>query len=361
MHTGHDNERHHSGKGGHTDEAQGVVQPQDEGAQVGAQERTDGAEDAVGQGDHDDDGQQRLQHGTQDVRGVLGKELLDGGHDGAAQDDGEDGAGVAHAVHGDAQEVEGGAVADAAGKGRVDQQAADDHAQGGVGTKLLGGECADHDGQEVEASVTGKGEQLVCAAVGGHAGHVHQDQDDFDHAAANQSGDKRGQRAGDAVEDFVDDSLGTLLLGGLFIVQLLVHGFLHGEAVLLANQAVGIVDSLADDDLVLAVLPLGAENTGQFFDFVFFNGGLVLHVKTQAGHAVGKKLDIGFAADKTNDLVRKLLIFLCHYWFLFLDFQCVWYICTKGARFPLLHARLSLLAGAEPFDMKHEIGHFLAS
>ena len=54
------------------------------------------------------------------------------------------------------------------------------------------------------------------------------------------------------------------ILGGLFIVQLLVHGFLHGEAVLLANQAVGIVDSLADDDLVLAVLPLGAENTGQF-------------------------------------------------------------------------------------------------
>ena len=50
VHTGHDNERHHGGKGGHTDEAQGVVQPQDEGAQVGAQERTDGAEDAVGQG-----------------------------------------------------------------------------------------------------------------------------------------------------------------------------------------------------------------------------------------------------------------------------------------------------------------------
>ena len=56
MHAGHDNERHHSGKGGHTDEAQGVVQPQDEGAQVGAQERTDGAEDAVGQGDHDSSG-----------------------------------------------------------------------------------------------------------------------------------------------------------------------------------------------------------------------------------------------------------------------------------------------------------------
>lgn len=123
------------------------------------------------------------------------------------------------------------------------------------------------------------------------------------------------------VEDFVETALITLLLGGLFIVQLLVHGFLYGEAVLLANQAVGIVDSLADDDLVLAVLPLGAENTGQFFDFVFFNGGLVLHVKTQAGHAVGKELDIGFAADKTNDLVRKLLIFLCHYWFLFLDFR----------------------------------------
>ena len=47
---------------------------------------------------------------------MLGKELLDGGHDGAAQDDREDGAGVAHAVHGDAQEVEGGAVADAAGR-----------------------------------------------------------------------------------------------------------------------------------------------------------------------------------------------------------------------------------------------------
>ena len=311
MHAGHDDKGHHGSKQRHAHKAKGVVQPQHKGAEVGAKERANGAQYAVSQRDHDHNGDQRLQHRAQNGRGVLGNKLLNGCHHGAAQDNGENGAGIAHTVHRDAQEIECRAGGHAAGKGGVDQQTADDHAQCHIGPKLLGCKGADHDGQEIEACITGKGQQLIGAIVGRDTCHIQQDQDDLDHAAADQGRDQRRKRAGNAVKDLIHDSLYALLLRGCVGI-VCFHCFFRSKTVLLADQLVHRADVLPNDDLQLFAGPLCSGNTRQILDLVHLNDAAVLHIEAQPCDAVGKEPHIVLAADQLNNAVGQHIIIFCH-------------------------------------------------
>ena len=243
---------------------------------------------------------------------MLGDKFFDGGHHRAGQNDGEDRAGVGGSIYGNSQEVIGGASPNPSNKAGIDHQSANDHAQGHVGPKFLGGKGADQDGQEIESGVTGKAQQLIGRVVSRNMEHIQKDQNDLQHTAANEGGDHGGQGAGYSIEDGVHHALHTTGPLGATCVQILIHCGLLGKSRLFAHRVVYVSHSLTDDDLQLVPGPLGPKDAGELLDLFHLRKTTVFQIKAQPGDTVGQVENIVFPSHQFHHTGSQFIIILCH-------------------------------------------------
>ena len=172
-----------------------------------------------------------------------------------------------------------------------------------VAPDLLGGGDGHEDGQEYQGRVSDRLEHLVGRGLGRENSRcAEKDVHDLDESGAHEGGNDGGEDGGEPLHVVAGASLATLSVRAVSLT-------LGAEKTL--ELVVDLHDVLADDDLVLAVLVLDADDLGDVLDPLAVGQALVLELKTKTGDAVREEPHVVLAADGLENLRGDFLLG-CH-------------------------------------------------
>lgn len=194
---------------------------------------------------------------------------------------------------------------------RVHEDAGDAGGQDRIAFELLGFGEREQDRQEVENRVGEHVEQRVrLRLVGDEFEDDEQREHGFDHTGSGERGNDGLERAGDEVDNRVDNAF---LFGGLAVASLFEVDFLFDFL-----EDVGDVG--ADDDLVDAGVDHDFGDAVHRFERFRVGFRFVFEFEAKPGLAVIHIVDVFFSADFFNDLFGELGVLFRHNFFpLFVD------------------------------------------
>lgn len=242
------------------------------------------ADDDDGQRNHDHERHQRRDDELEVLRHDVVKLLVQPAVGKASQDGGHNGGAVAHEHHGDAEEVGHGAVARVAHKSHeigVDQRAANERCDVGVGLEALGrGDEQQHRQQVEDGACRGEQDRVGGATLGEQAQLGEQNDEAAQDARAGKRCQDGREDARDGGEDLVDDALVARRRLG---VELRLARALNQRLELLVE--LGHLD--ADEDLVLSRRTGDVGDAVDGLDHGIVDDGLVTQVEAKPRCAVG--------------------------------------------------------------------------
>ena len=299
--------------------------------QDAAQDACDGADDQIGQRDHDDQSGKGNHEQFDDVGDHFLQPALQRRSNGNGQNDGHDRAGVAGCRHDDGDAEEGLVIAHLKGSaaehgaqhlacGAVDhvgvaQGDADGHADEFIHLELLGGRVAQDDGQEVEEAVCHSVPHLIGAGSGGdQADEVEQSQQALDDAGSGQHAQSGLQGTGDHVDQHGNGALLAAALTAAVVhsVAVLIHSTGCVQMAHFQHSVIHIVDLIADDHLILSACLHDLDHAVGGLQNFLVCLALVLQLEAQTGDAVRHGDDVALAANILDNNARKAVVFTCH-------------------------------------------------
>ena len=313
VHAGHDEVGHDAGEKGHGHGTRGGAEEDEDAGDGGADVVAERAEHGKAEDHGEAHGERAHKHRAQHAGDDLVEALLDvvGGQ--RDEQGRQELLLVLDELELDAEEVDGALVGHEGHEGRGEHGGGAGHGVDRGGAELNRGAPGHEDGHEVERGVGDPAEDGVGARLEERGPRVaDEQQDDLEHAAADEAGHERGHRGGDVADDGVEHALGRQGLlalsggrgvrGGLAVLGGLEHG--HG-------LLVDADDVSAEDDLLLAGGVDDAEDAVDLLDGGLVGGVVVHEDEAQARGAVGNVGDVGHAAGRGDDLLGNALLVHC--------------------------------------------------